>query len=644
MEAIFQEQLFPGADAFIFRHPSSILVDPREDHVVQNGTIVNRHSFEDYSHVHSNVSDPIVRDGDSSPKEEGEGEGDHSDAMYKYISQMLMEEEDLEYKPCMFHDCMALQAAEKYFSDVLHGSDNITNSPQFSAIIPQDKVSSSCPDFSNTSSDSIESLQWDLNFESPVSVKSLSGSLLTSFRSPSGLREKKNHHRQDDDQQRSNKQLATFAADESEPLEMYDNVLLLCPNNPCVLPNEVKKPIKVGRPRSGGKKHSSSKKEIVDLRGLLTQCAQAMSSYDTRTANELLMRIRQHSSSHGDGTERLAHYLANALEARLSSTGTASYTVFASSRISAAHILKAYKAFITACPFKLMSNIFANKYIKKLITGGAPRTIHIIDFGILYGFQWPCLIQSLSALRRGEPIKLRITGVELPQPGFRPAERVEDTGRRLKKYCDRFHVPFEFNAIAKKWESITLEELAIDRDEVLVVNSLYRLGNIPDETVVPTSPRDVVLDLIRRIRPDMFIHGVVNGTYNTPFFLTRFREALFHFSTLFDMFEATMPREDEDRKLFEEEVFARDAMNVIACEGTERVERPETYKQWQLRCARAGFKQLPLDQEIVNFVSNKVRREYHKDFSVDEDSQWMLQGWKGRVVYALSCWKPAEQL
>ncbi|PHT99005.1 hypothetical protein BC332_32153 [Capsicum chinense] len=679
MEALFQEQLFHSPDAFIFRH-SSIPMDPRND-FVQNGTSTifnNLASFdEDYPHA---LSNHVVGEGNSSPppQEEGEGEGDYSDAMYKFLSQMLMEEDDLENKPCMFHDCMALQATEKYLSDVLHGSENY-NSPQSVIINPQDYSSSL---LSNTSPDSIESPQWNRDFESPVSVEGLSGvsnhdSLFTSFgnnqfnllykgseeepanifqsgsssNSPTDSRKKKNRHRGDAaaDQQRSNKQLATFAHDESEPLEMYDNVLL-CLNNPYVeqhsatsvtfcSPNETKKTTKVGRPKSGRKHGSNIKKEVVDLRGLLTQCAQAMASYDSRTATELLMRIREHSSPYGDGTERLAHYLANALEARLSGTGTALYTAFASSRISAAQILKAYKAFITACPFKLLSNIFANKYIRKLIAG-EPK-IHIIDFGILYGFQWPCLIQGLS-MRPGGPPELRITGIDLPQPGFKPAERVEETGRRLEKYCKRFKVPFVFKAIAKKWESITVEELEIQRDEVLIVNSLYRLGNIPDETVVQNSPRDAVLDLIRRIRPDMFIHGVLNGTFNTPFFVTRFREALFHYSSLFDMFEASLPREDEDRKLFEEEVFARDAMNVIACEGTERVERPETYKQWQLRCVRAGFKQLPLDQEIVKTVSNKVRSEYHKDFSVDEDGRWMLQGWKGRVLYALSCWKPTR--
>lgn len=405
MEALCLEQIFPSADPFIFRHPS-IPMDPSK--------IFNNHpSFdEDY------LSNHVVGDGDSSSQE---GEKDYSDAMYKFLNQMLMEEDDLENKPCMFHDCMALQATEKYFSDVLHGSENI-NSPQSVIINPSGYLS-------NNSPDSIESPQWDLNFESPVSAITSSNydSFFTSIgnyqfeegtanvfqsgsssNSPTGLREKKNRHRGDaaSDQQRSNKQLATFTHDESEPLEMYDNVLL-CLNNSyvehhnatsvtsCSPPNEVKKATKVGRPR-GGRKHGSSivKKEIVDLRALLIQCAQAMASYDSRTANELLMRIREHSSPHGDGMERLAHYLANALEARLSGTGTALYTAFASSRISAANILKAYKAFITACPFRLLSNMFANKYIRKLIAG-APK-IHIIDFGILYGFQWPCLIQGLS--------------------------------------------------------------------------------------------------------------------------------------------------------------------------------------------------------------------------------------------------------
>ena len=82
-------------------------------------------------------------------------------------------------------------------------------------------------------------------------------------------------------------------------------------------------------------------------------------------------------------------------------------------------------------------------------------------------------------------------------------------------------------------------------------------------------------------------------------------------------------------------------MNVVACEGLERVERPETYKRSQVRISRAGFKQLPLNQELVSVIRAKIKAWYHKDFILDDDSHWMLQGWKGRIFYASSCWVPA---
>ncbi|KAL9688015.1 hypothetical protein QQ045_032427 [Rhodiola kirilowii] len=98
--------------------------------------------------------------------------------------------------------------------------------------------------------------------------------------------------------------------------------------------------------------------------------------------------------------------------------------------------------------------------------------VHIIDFVIHYGFQWPTFLQRISS-RPGGPPKVRITGIDFPQPGFRPAEGVEETGRRIAGYAERFGVPFEFNAISKKWETIKEEDLKIQEDELLVVNSQY---------------------------------------------------------------------------------------------------------------------------------------------------------------------------
>ncbi|KAL4605060.1 hypothetical protein ACB092_09G001300 [Castanea dentata] len=387
-----------------------------------------------------------------------------------------------------------------------------------------------------------------------------------------------------------------------------------------------------------GRAKKQSGKEVVDLRTLLINCAQAVAADDQGSASELLKQIRQHASPFGDGNQRLAHYFADGLEARMAGTGSQIYRGLANKKLSAADTLKAYHLLLAASAFEKMSIFTSNRTI--MSRAAKATRVHVIDFGILYGFQWPTLIQRIS-WRDGGPPKLRITGIDFPQPGFRPAERVEETGRRLANYAESFKVPFEYNAIAKKWETIQLEELKIDRDEFLVVNCLYRAKNLPDESFAVDSSRNIFLNLIRKINPDIFIHGVVNGAFNAPFFVTRFREALFHYSALFDMLETIVPREERERMLLEKEVFGRQALNVIACEGWERVERPETYKQWQVRNLRAGFAQLPLDRQIMETAIDKVRTSYHKDFVIHEDGRWMVQGWKGRIIYALSCWKPA---
>lgn len=149
-----------------------------------------------------------------------------------------------------------------------------------------------------------------------------------------------------------------------------------------------------------------------------------------------------------------------------------------------------------------------------------------------------------------------------------------------------------------------------------------------------------MLGLIRELRPALFVQSIVSGGYNAPFFVTRFREAVFHYSALFDALECTIPRGNQERVMYEREFYGREAINVVACEGPERVERPETYKQWHVRNTRAGFRPLPLDRHLMGLFREKLKAWYHKDFVMDQDNHWMLQGWKGRIVYASSCWVP----
>jgi hypothetical protein len=61
-----------------------------------------------------------------------------------------------------------------------------------------------------------------------------------------------------------------------------------------------------------------------------------------------------------------------------------------------------------------------------------------------------------------------------------------------------------------------------------------------------------------------------------------------------------------------------------------------------MRNLRIGFRQVPLHQSIIKRVKN-IKHEYHKDFIVDEDGQWILLGWKGRIIHAVSAWKPVQE-
>ncbi|RCV15563.1 hypothetical protein SETIT_3G066300v2 [Setaria italica] len=391
-----------------------------------------------------------------------------------------------------------------------------------------------------------------------------------------------------------------------------------------------------------GKVKSRARKqqeEAIDLRALLTQCAEAIASNNQPFDRELVTKIRDHSSPYGDDSHRLAIYFVDALEARIAGTGSQMYQKLMARRTSTTDMLKAYRLFTAACPFTKVAYYYSNQTIVD-VSVERPR-VHIIDFGIVFGFQWPSLIQRF-ANRQGGPPNLRITGIDVPEPGFRPCKKIEETGKRLAEYAEMFNVPFQYQCVASRWENICIKDLNIDKDEVLIINCLHQLNNLSDETEDIDSARDRVLRIMMRMNPEVLIIGVTNGLYNSPFFLPRFREALFYYSSQFDMLNSTVIRSHEARILIERDLLGADVFNVVACEGAERIEKPETYKQWQVRILKAGFKQLPVNQTILKSSVARKKDLYHEDFVVDEDSGWLLQGWKGRILHALSSWKPKE--
>ncbi|XP_047091326.1 scarecrow-like protein 34 isoform X2 [Lolium rigidum] len=469
-----------------------------------------------------------------------------------------------------------------------------------------------------------------------------------------GGRGRKNRHGMEDLEAEAGRNSKLMAPEQEEmgSREMVDEIMLreyeICMQGMedlrIAMGSEAEKNSRKGTGKGTARGKRGTTDEVVDLRTMLIHCAQAVATGDRRGSNELLRQIKQHSSPKGDATQRLAHCFAQGLEARLAGTGSQIYQSLVSKRTSVVEYLKAYKLYMAACSFKKINTVFVGKTIMDAMEGKS--RLHIVDYNVQYGFQWPGFFRWIS-IREGGPPEVRITGIDLPQPGFRPAFQIEETGRRLSNVAREFGVPFKFHGIVAKLETVRAEDLNLDPDEVLVVTSQCGFSSLMDESADMNkqdspSPRDMVLSNIRKMRPHVFIDCIANGTYGAPFFITRFREALFFYSALFDMLDATIPRDNEDRQHIERDIIGRCALNVIACEGADRVDRPETYKQWQVRSHRAGLRQLPLNPEVVKIVKDKVKNYYHKDFVIDVDHRWLLQGWKGRILYAMSAWVAAE--
>uniref|UniRef100_M4DGG0 Uncharacterized protein n=1 Tax=Brassica campestris TaxID=3711 RepID=M4DGG0_BRACM len=423
---------------------------------------------------------------------------------------------------------------------------------------------------------------------------------------------------EDIEEARSSKQSALTVVEDSKLTELFDKVLLLdCKSDLQVIEEgeSVSSKPQVTK-KEGGR--TKKKSQTFDFRTLLTLCAQSISARDKITADDLLRQIRKQCTPLGDASQRLAYFFANALQARLEgssgSTITSYYDSIASKKRTAAQTLKSYHVFLYVSPFMTLMYFYSSKMI----------------------------LDAAKDASQDRATEATDNGVEIPQNGFYPMQRIEDMCRRLTEYCKQFGVPFEYNTIASRnWETIRLEEFKIRPNKVLAVNTALRLKNVRDVTPggEEDCPRDRFLKLIRDMKPDVFLSSTVNGSFNALFFTTRFKEALFHYSLLLDMFGATLSKENPERIHLEGEFYRREVMKMIACERVDRVERPETYKQWQVRMMRDGFKQKPVEAELVESIRVKMKKwGYHKDFVLDEYSNWFLQGWKGRILFSSSCW------
>lgn len=183
-----------------------------------------------------------------------------------------------------------------------------------------------------------------------------------------------------------------------------------------------------------------------------------------------------------------------------------------------------------------------------------------------------------------------------------------------------------------------LEHLNIRSGEVIAVNFAYQLHHTPDESVGIENHRDRILRMVKSLSPMVVTLVEQEANTNTAPFFHRYMETLDYYTAMFEAIDVACPRDDRRRISTEQHCVARDIVNLIACEGAERVERHEPFGKWRARLAMAGFRQYPLSA-LVNRTIKTLLDNYHSHYRLEERDGVLYLGWKNRKLVVSSAWQ-----
>ncbi|KAG4157626.1 hypothetical protein ERO13_D02G074301v2 [Gossypium hirsutum] len=407
-------------------------------------------------------------------------------------------------------------------------------------------------------------------------------------------------------------------------------------------------PIRMGSHHDSPKESSSSGTYLDSVSGnkevshvssqtpkqMLIECAAILSEGHIEKASAIINELRQKVSIQGDPPQRIAAYMVEGLAARMAASGKCLYKALRCKEPPSSDRLAAMQILFEVCPCFKFGFMAANGAIIEAFKG--EKRVHIIDFDISQGSQYITLIQTIAKLP-GKPPHLRLTGVDDPDSVQRLNGGLEIVGLRLEKLAEILGVPFEFRAVPSRTSLVAPSMLDCKPGEALIVNFAFLLHHMPDESVSTINQRDQLLRMVKSMNPKLVTVVEQDVNTNTSPFFPRFIEAYSYYSAVFDSLDATLPRESQDRMNVERQCLARDIVNIIACEGEERIERYEVAGKWRARMIMAGFKSCPMSSNVIDTIQ-KLIKEYCDRYKLKEDVGALHFGWEDKSLIVASAW------
>ncbi|KAI3754046.1 hypothetical protein L2E82_26148 [Cichorium intybus] len=397
-------------------------------------------------------------------------------------------------------------------------------------------------------------------------------------------------------------------------------------------------------PRTADQLHCH--RQHTDIRQILLCCAQLISRSDFSAAHRLTCFLSANSSPYGDSSERVIHSFTKALSLRLHHllrhclppvpTGCCNDFCRYLDRYDDGILQSSYLSLNQITPFVRFSHLTANQAILEAIDPSHhPRYIHILDFDIMHGVQWPPLMQAIADRYPPPTPTLRITSTGTNLDDLRR------TGDRLSDFAHSLGLSFRFHPLllpnVDNVDDLVyhLSAVILLPDEILAVNCVLYLHRL-------LKNRETFFLLLRKIKtmnPKVITLAEQEASHNHPLFLSRFGEALNYYTAVFDSLEATLPPNSRERMEVEQVWFGREIADVVAAEGENRRERHERFRSWEVMMRSAGFANVALSPFAVSQAKLLLRLHYPSEgYNLEVVNDSFFLGWRNQLLFSVSSW------
>uniref|UniRef100_A0A5B6ZY23 DELLA protein n=1 Tax=Davidia involucrata TaxID=16924 RepID=A0A5B6ZY23_DAVIN len=371
-----------------------------------------------------------------------------------------------------------------------------------------------------------------------------------------------------------------------------------------------------------------SQENGIRLVHALMACAEAVQQDNLKLAEVLVKQIGFLAVSQAGAMRKVATYFAEALARRI-------YRLYPQNHHDSTFSDLLQMHFYETCPYLKFAHFTANQAILEAFAD--KKHVHVIDFSMKQGMQWPALMQAL-ALRPGGPPTFRLTGIG--PPSHDNTDHLQEVGWKLAQLADTIHVKFEYRGfVANSLADLDASMLDLREGESVAVNTVFELHQL----LARPGAIEKVLSAVKEMKPEILTVVEQEANNNGPVFLDRFTESLHYYSTLFDSLEgcggSSSPVANQD-KIMSEVYLGKQICNVVACEGPDRVERHETLDQWRSRFGSAGFEPVHLGSNAFKQASMLLALFNGGDgYRVEENDGCLMLGWHTRPLIATSAWK-----